>query len=211
MKAQQILDAATEVFLRHGFSAATTDMIQKQAGVSKATVYMCYANKEILFSAVIEQQCSKMQERIESIVVESKDLHQSLVQIGINYLNFLLSPNGLAIFRVCIAEATRFPQLSNLFYKAGPLKIAEIIAGHLESHQSKHVIELQKFGYLRSAQLLLGLIRGDIHFECLTHPNTQVSDIQIELYAKNAVTIFLNGLATPITTTSAQSIKPDFN
>ena len=34
-----VLLAASDVFLEHGFSAATTDMIQQRAGVSKATVY----------------------------------------------------------------------------------------------------------------------------------------------------------------------------
>ena len=38
-KDQKILDAATKFFLIHGFSGTTTDMIQKEAGVSKATMY----------------------------------------------------------------------------------------------------------------------------------------------------------------------------
>ncbi|MDB9680909.1 TetR/AcrR family transcriptional regulator, partial [Acinetobacter baumannii] len=40
-KDQKILDAATKFFLIHGFSGTTTDMIQKEAGVSKATMYGC--------------------------------------------------------------------------------------------------------------------------------------------------------------------------
>jgi AcrR family transcriptional regulator len=40
------------VFLANGFSAATTDMIQQAAGVSKSTVYSHYPNKEALFAAV---------------------------------------------------------------------------------------------------------------------------------------------------------------
>src|SRR3546814_6513872 len=38
-KALTVLRAARNVFLTHGFSAATTDMIQREAGVSKSTVY----------------------------------------------------------------------------------------------------------------------------------------------------------------------------
>src|SRR3546814_1070545 len=45
-KALTVLRAARNIFLTHGFSAATTDMIQREAGVSKSTVYAHYANKE---------------------------------------------------------------------------------------------------------------------------------------------------------------------
>ncbi|WP_412770482.1 helix-turn-helix domain-containing protein [Ralstonia solanacearum] len=45
-KEASVLKAATEVFLAHGFSAATTDMIQRRAGVSKATMYGRFPNKE---------------------------------------------------------------------------------------------------------------------------------------------------------------------
>ena len=55
-KKDRVAIAATDVFLTHGFSAATTDMIQQAAGVSKATVYASWSSKEALFSAVIEQQ-----------------------------------------------------------------------------------------------------------------------------------------------------------
>src|SRR3546814_12224602 len=57
-KALTVLRAARNVFLTHGFSAATTDMIQREAGVSKSTVYAHYANKEALFTAVIEAECA---------------------------------------------------------------------------------------------------------------------------------------------------------
>ncbi|MFY0080494.1 TetR/AcrR family transcriptional regulator, partial [Acinetobacter baumannii] len=63
-KDQKILEAATKFFLIHGFSGTTTDMIQKEAGVSKATMYGCFKNKEAMFAAVIERKCANMQEQI---------------------------------------------------------------------------------------------------------------------------------------------------
>lgn len=190
-KKKMILNAATTVFLEHGFSAATTDMIQKQASVSKATVYSIYPNKEALFIAVIEQQCSQMQKLIESISTESIDLQTTLIAIGTNYLQFLLSTNGLAIFRTCLAEATRFPHLAHLFYKAGPLKIAELVSEHLKKASKNDNFNFQQFGYLTSAQLFLSLLRGDIHVEYLTHPDAKPTKMQIESSTQNAVKIFL--------------------
>ena len=49
----QILDAALEVFAEHGMAAARLEDIAKRAGVSKATIYLYFPNKEALFRAVI--------------------------------------------------------------------------------------------------------------------------------------------------------------
>ncbi|MEI8618048.1 TetR/AcrR family transcriptional regulator [Pseudoalteromonas sp. B193] len=53
-KARTVLQAARKIFLTHGFNGATTDMIQREAGVSKSTVYAHFTNKETLFLAVIK-------------------------------------------------------------------------------------------------------------------------------------------------------------
>ncbi|KHN55166.1 hypothetical protein OI70_14620 [Dickeya fangzhongdai] len=52
-KARQALEAACKIFLTDGFSAATTDMIQREAHVSKSTVYAHYQTKEPLFIAML--------------------------------------------------------------------------------------------------------------------------------------------------------------
>ena len=45
-KVRQIVDAAREVFLEYGFSAASMDEIVRRAGVSKRTLYSYYAGKD---------------------------------------------------------------------------------------------------------------------------------------------------------------------
>ena len=52
-KAEAVLAAAERAFLEHGFGAVSMDTIAREAGVSKATVYAHFANKEQLFGAVI--------------------------------------------------------------------------------------------------------------------------------------------------------------
>ena len=45
----QILEAALEVFAERGVSAARLEDIGRRAGVSKATIYLFFPNKEALF------------------------------------------------------------------------------------------------------------------------------------------------------------------
>lgn len=47
-RAAQLLEAAAEVFARVGYTAATTNAIARQAGVSPGTLYQFFPNKEAL-------------------------------------------------------------------------------------------------------------------------------------------------------------------
>ena len=49
-KTQAIIKAACYYFLQYGYNGATTDLIQKKAGVSKATLYNHFPTKESLFA-----------------------------------------------------------------------------------------------------------------------------------------------------------------
>ncbi|MFV5440589.1 TetR/AcrR family transcriptional regulator [Acinetobacter oleivorans] len=192
-KDQKILDAATKFFLIHGFSGTTTDMIQKEAGVSKATMYGCYKNKEAMFAAVIERQCRNMQEQIILVETKSENLRSALTEIGKTYLCFILSHSGLAFFRVCIAEAVRFPELSEKFFEVGPQKLANIIAGYLEKSQKNKEIELNSSADI-AANIFLALLRSDAHLKCLTHPNYTISDSEISTWVEYAVDLFMKNI-----------------
>ena len=49
---QALIDAALEVFLRHGFARATTREIAQTAGVAEGTIYRHFADKYALFHEV---------------------------------------------------------------------------------------------------------------------------------------------------------------
>jgi len=48
-KRQQILEAASEVFLANGFEGTRMDQVAEHSGVSKQTVYSHFGNKDDLF------------------------------------------------------------------------------------------------------------------------------------------------------------------
>nr|AQU14181.1 TetR family transcriptional regulator [Hormoscilla spongeliae GUM096] len=54
-KAEAIVAAAMREFLAHSYAATSMDRVAKAAGVSKATVYSYFENKEELFSTSIER------------------------------------------------------------------------------------------------------------------------------------------------------------
>jgi len=193
-KELKIIEAATEIFFQHGFSAATTDMIQKHARVSKATLYAFFANKEVLFAQVIERQCGQMQSLVNELELHVTKIEETLKNLGLIYLSFVMSPMGLALYRICIAEAARFPDLSHIFYKAGPYKTVQAVTQNLARAVQRQEVSMPPFGLETAAIMFLSLLRSDMHIEYLTHPDAQPSAAQLEKWTDTVVKLFLNGI-----------------
>ena len=175
-KATAILKAATEVFLQHGFSSATTDMIQRQAGVSKATIYAHYTTKEALFSAVIASRCEIFTQQVKALGTVRADAkpEEMLTEMGTAYLRLLLKGENLAFFRVISAEAPRFPELAREFYLAGPLQLIKVISEQLNYSVQQGYLDLQSIGITAGAETFLSSLRGMAYLECITHHYTPI-------------------------------------
>src|SRR5436190_17730540 len=52
-----ILEVATKIFIHQGYSATSMELIAKEAGVSKITIYKHFKNKADLFSHIMENYC----------------------------------------------------------------------------------------------------------------------------------------------------------
>lgn len=190
-KALTVLRAARNIFLTHGFSAATTDMIQREAGVSKSTVYAHYANKEALFTAVIEAECAAFTNTVHGIEFRPGKLKETLTMLARAYLNIVLSPAGLAVFRVVIGEAPRFPKLARTFYLAGPQVMTTMVAEQLANAAASGEVDLGEIGRETAANLFINLVRGEPQLQCLTHPDAAPSSAQIDQWANAAVMTFM--------------------
>jgi AcrR family transcriptional regulator len=63
----RLLDAAAEVFARHGYERATIDEIARAAGLSKGSVYWNFASKEELFLALLDERVDRPAEAVMDI------------------------------------------------------------------------------------------------------------------------------------------------
>jgi TetR/AcrR family transcriptional repressor of mexJK operon len=190
-KARAVLAGARAIFLAHGFNAATTDMIQQAAAVSKSTVYAHYPNKEALFTAVVEAECESFLKTARELTFSENRLADNLSAMAKAYLDIVLSPEGLALFRVIAAEAPRFPELGRRFYVAGPGAMNNIVAKALDVALLKGDIDLGGVGRDAAASLFVSMVRGEPHMQCLAHPDSKPSAAQVDQWASDAVTTFL--------------------
>ncbi len=112
----QILEGAQTIFMARGYDAASMEEIAKSAGVSKGTLYVYFADKNKLFSAIVELQCSL--QGISSLTIDpDADVEKVLNKIGQTYVELLCRPNGVSTIRTVMAIAERMPEVGRSYYK----------------------------------------------------------------------------------------------
>jgi TetR/AcrR family transcriptional repressor of mexJK operon len=119
-KYEDVLGGAREIFLRDGFEGASVDDIARAAGVSKATLYSYFSDKRELFREVTRVECERMAETTLARIDFNAPPREVFTTAAHSLTRFLLSNFSLQMFRTCVAEAARFPELGQAFYQNGP-------------------------------------------------------------------------------------------
>lgn len=119
-KFDQVLEGARAVFMADGYEGASVDAIAKAAGVSKATLYSYFSDKRLLFMEVAKTECLAQIAEAACILDEYDHPRTVMAEAGRRMMGLVLSPFGQAIFRMCVAERDRFPELGREFYRTGP-------------------------------------------------------------------------------------------
>lgn len=119
-KFTQVLEGARQVFLADGFEGASVDDIARAAKVSKATLYSYFPDKRLLFMEVAQTECARMADNVLNLIDQTQPPRQVLTTAATKFVALLLSDFSQRIFRICVAESDRFPELGRSFYASGP-------------------------------------------------------------------------------------------
>ncbi|MFV1874368.1 TetR/AcrR family transcriptional regulator [Nioella sp.] len=188
-KYDQVIAGAREVFLREGFEGASVDQIARDAGVSKATLYSYFPDKQALFMAVLTSQCQMQSEQAMGIEILQRPVPEALYSIAQSFLTFLMSDFSIQVFRVCVAESTRFPELGRAFYDSGPKQVLDQIAAYLGSE--KVAQELKIDDPYMAADQFLQLCRADMLLRRILNVDTDDSPEKMDRIARETVATFL--------------------
>ncbi|KAF0654957.1 transcriptional regulator [Cyanobium sp. Copco_Reservoir_LC18] len=118
-KAAAILAGAMQEFLAQGYAATSMDRVARTAGVSKATVYSHFADKESLFKALtrhmIERDFALLfgGDEAEALPADPRQAMHMLARrmLEVHHTH----PEFLAFLRLLIGESDRFPALAQGF------------------------------------------------------------------------------------------------
>lgn len=134
-KRAAIVDAAVTLFLESGFDLVTLDDVVARAGGSKATIYSYFGAKDNLFHSCVEHLCGKILQSAFLFDVEGLAIEEALRQIGVSFVNAVLSDEALALHRLVVAEGRRFPEIARRFYNAGPARVYNDVERVLRRHE----------------------------------------------------------------------------
>jgi AcrR family transcriptional regulator len=125
----EIIAAAVAEFAAKGFAAAKLEDVAKRAGVSKATIYVYYKDKQALFEACMKSQVGPLMDTADQLIDafpgSTKDLLKLL--IATIYQN-LVKSDARQLLRIIIGESENFPFLAEMHYKQSVSKGEAIIS-----------------------------------------------------------------------------------
>ncbi|MEI4485012.1 TetR/AcrR family transcriptional regulator [Frigidibacter sp. MR17.14] len=127
----QVLAGARKIFLRDGYEGASVDDIAREAGVSKATLYSYFPDKKLLFLEVAKAECGRQAEQTLEVLDLDAAPEQVLRTAAEHIVTLVSSEFGQKVFRICVAESDRFPQLGREFYHSGPHLVRQRISEYL--------------------------------------------------------------------------------
>lgn len=190
---EECLETSSKLFRDHGFANVSVDMIARAARISPKTIYSRYGGKSGLFTAVIKRMVAPVlasqqllgHKHHENPVSELRDFAAA-------FLDRILEPNALAMYRMLIAEAIRMPELAELFYKEGPVKNMSQLAEWLASQHDAGLLRVPD--PKSAAEVFIALIEGELMRRALML-NVVPGPEERALWLENAITVFSRAYA----------------
>ena len=134
-KVGQILQGAMQEFLNNGYAGTSMDKVASAAGVSKATVYSYFQDKEALFKALIEERARQKFKSIfgkQSLEGEPKIILRQLAIKGLAQM--AEDTEHRALMRVIIGESGRFPELAQVCVRCMIKPVFETLSQYFQNH-----------------------------------------------------------------------------
>ncbi|HLY55468.1 MAG TPA: TetR/AcrR family transcriptional regulator [Stellaceae bacterium] len=107
-----IVAVAAELFLVDGYGATSIETVARRAGVSKRTIYSRFPDKAALFRAVVRQVLDRLRPPDVDALFAGGPLVRVLEGLARTILAAALDPLALALYRLSVAEAARFPDVA---------------------------------------------------------------------------------------------------
>ncbi|MGC9418140.1 MAG: TetR/AcrR family transcriptional regulator [Rhodovulum sp.] len=188
-KFDQVLHGAREVFLRDGFEGASVDDIARAAGVSKATLYSYFPDKRLLFVEVFRLECDRQTMAALDEIDFAAPVPAVLRKAGEHMVASFLSELNQAVFRVCVAEADRFPELCDAFYHSGPRRLHDELVAYLAGVNDRGELAIPDPPL--AADQFIELCKADLYLRHLLRLADSFPPAEIDRVIDGAVATFM--------------------
>lgn len=154
------VEAATALFLEHGYERTTMDEIADAAGLTKRTLYNNFEDKAALFTQVIGDVTASAQRFADELDAEffdavADDLPAGLTDLARRLALAIMRPPVVALRRLLAGDAASFPDLATDYFDRAPGRVLDVLtvgfrrlhdAGRLRVDDAR--IAAEQFAYL---------------------------------------------------------------
>lgn len=154
---EQLLNAAQSTFLTHGYSGSSIDDIISIAGVARPDFDEHFADKQALFAAVVSRlgaiQSAALVQKSDNLPTD-----EALITVAKSITAFVTTPLAQSMFRICVAESARFPDVGRSFFNSGPRVLSANLSAILDnaSERGDLVIDNQHHAIMQYWMLCRG-------------------------------------------------------
>jgi AcrR family transcriptional regulator len=184
-RVEEILRAAQVVFTERGYSGATTDEIARAARASKTTLYAQFGNKQALFRTLLARRLAPADTAAFRLDAD-QPLETMIYRLMLGIVQGATSPDAVALGRIALAEAARFPELKEIM--AQRMHYTEL-AAYLRGCRRKGQMAFKDAE--ATASMLVAMAQSDWTARALYGLLDGVSAAQLEAHAAMATGMFL--------------------
>lgn len=114
----EILDAAFEEFVQHGYSATRLEDVAARAGVTKGTVYFYFEAKERVFEEMVRHKSQTFLPDLANYVgtLQGSYTERLRALVSFTYAHIAENRESREVLRFLISEGGRFPELVGRHY-----------------------------------------------------------------------------------------------
>lgn len=126
----------------------------------------------------------------------SLPLRDLLVIIARNLLEAMMTPSLLEVCYTAVLEADRYPGATRVYAQHGPRRAIAVLSSVLDRARQSGEIDLADCE--AGARQLLAMLHGNAHLEAVIQVGEVPTPAEIDLRARTAVKVFLDGARTPV-------------
>ncbi len=196
IRPQQIMAAAAKVFARQGLHGTSLDEVAREAGITKGTIYLYYRGKEDLFLATLREKSAQAFAALERTgqAGGGGDFRRQLAEFIQRAYRAIGSPEALPLLQMVLAEAGRFPETAELFFREIILKNNRRLAAALQEGIAAG--ELRPVDPLVAARSLIGMLLVFVLSQKMLG-GERVLPLSERRIVQTVTSIFLDGIAWP--------------
>ncbi|RYG77861.1 MAG: TetR/AcrR family transcriptional regulator [Alphaproteobacteria bacterium] len=158
-----IIKCARSAFIVDGYAGARIEPIAREAGVSTATLYALFEGKSELFAAVIDDAAADFAREMANVRANDGDVRERLFSFALAYAGFMNDPFVRSIFRLVMAERSRFEPTAMHFFDKGRTDFGSTLIGLITEESSRGSLAAIAHPSWAAGQLM-GMIEHPVFF-----------------------------------------------